>query len=78
MAIEQELLMQLYEDEELRNRFKANPKEFMAARGMDYDETAEYRVLEDSAAVRHIVIPHITHVEAKSAEELESRISKLL
>lgn len=32
MSVEQEFLMQLFEDEELRNRFKANPKEVLAAR----------------------------------------------
>lgn len=78
MAINQELLMQLYEDEELLHLLKTRPKEFMAANGIDYDEAAEYRVLEDSAEVRHIVIPHLVNVEVKSAEVLEERISKLL
>jgi hypothetical protein len=50
----------------------------MAARGMDYDEQAEYRVLEDSEDVRHIVIPHVKKTEAESTEELEQRVSKLL
>ncbi|MEI6308479.1 MAG: hypothetical protein WCP58_02405 [bacterium] len=78
MSIEQELLMELYEDEELRKEFKANPRAFLTAHGVECDEAAEYRVLEDSAEVRHIVIPHLTNAEAKSTEELESRISKLL
>ena len=78
MSVEQEFLMQLFEDEELRNKFKANPKGVFATRGIEYDEATEYRVLEDSAEVRHIVIPHPKKAEARSAEELEQRISKLL
>jgi len=78
MSIEQELLMELYEDEELRKEFKDNPRAFLITHGVECDETTEYRVLEDSAEVRHIVIPHLANAEAKSTEELESRISKLL
>ncbi|MEI6308481.1 MAG: nitrile hydratase subunit alpha [bacterium] len=78
MAINQELLMEMYEDEELRKEFKANPRAFLTAHGVECDEATEYRVLEDSAEVRHIVIPHPNKDETKSAEELENRISKKL
>jgi hypothetical protein len=73
-----ELLLDVYSDMELKQRFLENPTSVLKARGVEVPDGVELRILEDSPTVRHIVLPHFHHGSPASTEELASRKSKIV
>jgi hypothetical protein len=73
-----EILVEIYSDPDLAVVFEGNPRGFLKVRGIDVPEGIELRVLEDTAKVRHIVIPHLEGKPPATAEELEERLSLIV
>jgi len=73
-----ELLLDVYSDMELKQRFLDDPASVLRQRGVEVPDGVELRVLEDSPTVRHIVLPHFHDGTPAPTEELASRKSKIV
>lgn len=77
-SIQKRLLVEILSDENLKKEFLANPKKVLQERGIEIDENAEYRVLEDTKALKHIIIPFVNEADFENPEDLEKRFSKVI
>ena len=69
------LLADIFADSDLKARFEADPRSVLEERGAILPAGVELKVLEDTAEVRHIVLPHLDQDTPLTAEELEKRAS---
>ncbi len=70
----QQLVMDIMLDSDLKARAMADPAAVLAERGIEVPDSLELKIVEDTASVRHIVLPY--PCESDTAEELEQRTSK--
>lgn len=70
------LLMELFADATLKDRFKEDPAAFLRSRGIDVPAGVTVKALEDTASVHHLVIPFMDSADEALSEELEQRLSK--
>lgn len=69
-------IMELYQDPELMERFKKDPKGVLKGKGVTFPKDVTLKVLADTEKVKHIVIPYLGLEKIASASEFEERISK--
>ena len=72
-----DLVLDLAGDEELKRRFVADPTTVLRERGFEVPEGVEFRVVEDTAKVRHLVLPHLRTGALHAVEEVGQRQSKV-
>jgi hypothetical protein len=73
-----DLLTELYSNSELLQEFRQNPAAFLQGRGVPIPEGVELKVLEDTATVRHIVLPYFDPKGGINLEKIETRTSKII
>ena len=73
-----QLLAALLTDDALRARFRKDPAAVLAEHGFSVPAGISVRVLEDTATVRHLVIPYAPPGESLQVEELAARASKII
>jgi Nitrile hydratase, alpha chain len=56
-AVFSKVVAQAWSDPDYKSRLMSDPKAVLAEAGVTLDEDADIEVIEDTAAVRHIVIP---------------------
>lgn len=71
----EKLFADLYADPDLMARFKADPKAVLVERGANPPEGVEIKILEDTADVRHLVLPYLADGESLEGDELGRRAS---
>jgi len=71
-----EVMVELYSDPELMARFQADPKAVLQEKGAEVPEDITFQVVNDTAKVRHIVLPHLGSEKIASVAEYEERLSK--
>ncbi len=71
-----QLLIDLFADPQLMARFKEDPKAVLKERGEAVPDDVEIKVVEDTANLRHFVIPYLGTETPSSVEELEQRATK--
>jgi hypothetical protein len=71
-----EWIMELYQDPELMERFKKDPKGVLKEKGVTFPEDVTVQVLADTEKVKYMVIPYLGLEKITSASEFEERISK--
>jgi hypothetical protein len=74
----EDLILDLYSDPELKQRFMADPAAVMKERGVAVSEGVALRAVEDTADLRHIVLPYIAPGTTPTLEEIEQRASKII
>ncbi|BEQ15343.1 nitrile hydratase subunit alpha [Desulfoferula mesophila] len=67
------LFADIFADAELKARFIADPRAVLEEKGAAPPAGVELKVLEDTASVRHIVLPYLDQDTPLTAEELEKR-----
>jgi hypothetical protein len=72
-----QLMMELYSNPELKEKFIANPKEVMIEKGIEVPEGKEIKVLEETETVNYIVLPHLDENSEITTDTLERKISKV-
>jgi hypothetical protein len=72
------LLVEVLSDQNLKKEFINNPKKVLKDRGFEIDENADFKVLEDTRNLKHVVIPFLNEADFENAEELEKRFSKIV
>ena len=77
-SIKKRLLIEILSDQNLKKEFLSNPKKVLQERGFEIDENAEYRVLEDTKEIKHLIVPFISEADFENGEELEKRFSKIV
>ncbi|MGE4554420.1 MAG: hypothetical protein AB7D57_15015 [Desulfovibrionaceae bacterium] len=70
-----DVLIDLYSDPDAMARFKADPGAVLKAKGVDVPEGVTLKVVEDTAKVKHLVLPYLDERAELTAEELEKRTS---
>jgi len=73
-----QLMMELFTNPELKEKFIANPKEVMAEKGINVPENQEIKVLEETENVKYIVLPYLDKNSELNVEDFESRKSKMM
>ncbi|NWG00877.1 MAG: nitrile hydratase subunit alpha [Thermoanaerobaculaceae bacterium] len=71
-----EILLEILNDRDLKVVFEGNPRGFLRQRGVTVPDEIELRVHEDTARLRHIVIPYLEGEPPATVEELEERLSR--
>ncbi len=71
-----EILLEILNDRDLMVVFEGNPRGFLRQRGVIVPDDIELRVHEDTAHLRHIVIPYLEGEPPATVEELEERLSR--
>jgi hypothetical protein len=74
----QDLILDLYSDPALKERFMADPASVMKEHGVVVPEGVDLCAVEDTAEIRHIVLPYIAPGAAPKLEEIEQRASKII
>jgi len=77
-SIQKKLLIEILSDQNLKKEFVNNPKKVLQDKGFEIDENAEFRVLEDTKSLKHLVIPFLNEADFENMEELEKRFSKIV
>ena len=77
-SINQKLLIEILTDQNLKKEFMTNPKKVMKDKGMEVDDECEYKVVEDTKMVKHLVIPWFDDITPDKPEEIEKRFSKVV
>lgn len=72
------LILDLASDDELKRRFIREPAVVLRERGIATPDGVELRVVEDTATLRHIVLPHLEAGAVHTVEEVEQRHSKTI
>jgi hypothetical protein len=76
---DEELILELNSDPDLKKRFLENPAAMLKERGLEIQPEVTLRVMEDTPDVRHIVIPYIAPPGTSTTlEEIEQRASKII
>jgi hypothetical protein len=75
-SIQKRLLIEILSDQNLKKEFINNPKKVLRDKGYEIDENADFRVLEDTKNLKHLVIPFVSEADFENGEELERRFSK--
>ncbi|MCX5976233.1 MAG: nitrile hydratase subunit alpha [Coprothermobacterota bacterium] len=75
---DEELILELNSDPDLKKRFLENPAAMLKERGLEIPPEVTLRVMEDTPDVRHIVIPYIAPGASTTLEEIEQRASKII
>jgi hypothetical protein len=73
-----QLMMELYSNPELKEKFIANPKEVMAEKGIEVPKGKEIKVLEETETQKYIVLPHLDDDSNSFAEDFENKMNKTL
>ncbi len=71
-----EVLLEILNDPDLKIVFEGNPRGFLRQRGIVIPDEIELRVHEDTARLRHIVIPYLEGPPPATVEELEERLAR--
>lgn len=71
-----EILLEILKDPDLKVVFEGNPRGFLRQRGVVVPDEVELRVHEDTARLRHIVIPYLEGPPPETVEELEERLAR--
>mgnify|MGYP000427520851 CR=1 FL=1 len=71
-----EILLEILKDPDLKVVFEGNPRGFLRQRGIVVPDDVELRVHEDTARLRHIVIPYLEGPPPATVEELEERLAR--
>ena len=69
-------LMDVFGDASLKEQFKKDPAAILTSHGIDVPAGVTLKVVEDTASLRHIVLPFPEAADEALAEELERRVSK--
>ncbi len=77
-SIEKKLLIEILSDQNLKKEFISNPKKVLQDKGFEIDENADYKVLEDTKNLKHLVVPFMSDADPEKGEELEKRFSKMV
>jgi hypothetical protein len=77
-SIQKRLLIEILSDQNIKKEFINNPKKVLLDRGIEIDENAEFKVLEDTKNLKHLVIPFLSEADFENVEELEKRFSKIV
>lgn len=72
----EDLVLELAGNKDLKQKFMTNPRGVLAERGISIPEGVTLKVLEDTANLRHIVLPHLSSKDKHAPQELEKRTSK--
>jgi hypothetical protein len=72
----EDLVLELAGNKDLKQKFITNPRGVLAERGISVPEGVTLKVLEDTASLQHIVLPHLSSAGKHAPEELEKRTSK--
>ena len=72
----EELLLDIARDADLKGRFLEDPRAVCAERGVPVPEGVALKAIQDTEAVRHIVLPHFSERGGGAPEELAQRASK--
>ena len=70
-----DLMVELYSDSDLMERFKADPGGVLEEKGAELPPDVTLKVLQDTAEVRHVILPYLTDDVPLEAEQLEKRAS---
>jgi hypothetical protein len=73
-----ELYLKFASDPELRKRFLNEPKAVLAEHGIHVPDGMALQIVEDSATVRHLVLPYFSPGKDLTAEEIGQRQSKII
>lgn len=73
-----EVLLEIFSDPDLKVIFEGNPRGFLRQRGVVVPDDIDLRVHEDTARLRHIVIPYLEGKPPATVEELEERLARSL
>jgi nitrile hydratase len=73
-----ELTLEFASDPELRSRFLKEPKSVLAEHGIHVPDGMVLEIVEDSATVRHLVLPYFSPGKELTAEEIGQRQSKII
>jgi hypothetical protein len=73
-----EVLLEIYSDPDLKVVFEGNPRGFLRQRGIVVPDDIELRVHEDTAKVRHLIVPRLEGDPPTTVEELEERLANSL
>lgn len=71
-----EIMVELFSDPQLMARFQADPKAVLREKGAEVPEDITFKVVTDTAKVRHIVLPYLGSEKVASVAEFEERLSK--
>lgn len=74
----QELYLEFASDPELRSRFLKEPKAVLEEHGIPVPDGMVLQIVEDSATVRHLVLPYFSPGKDLTAEEIGQRQSKII
>jgi hypothetical protein len=74
----QELYLKFALDPELKKRFLNEPKVVLAEHGTHVPDGMVLAIVEDSATVRHLVLPYFSPGEDMTLEEIGQRQSKII
>jgi len=75
---DEELILELNSDPDLKKRFLENPAAILKERGLEIPSEITLRAMEDTPNVRHIVIPYFAPSAPTTLEEIEQRASKII
>lgn len=73
-----ELYLKFASDPELRKRFLKEPKVVLAEHGIHVPDGMGLAIVEDSATIRHLVLPYFSPGEDMILEEIGQRQSKII
>ncbi len=73
-----DLMVDLLCDPALKREFVSNPKKVLREKGFKVEDNVEYKVVEDTASIRYIIIPYVKEGMLPENVTLEKRKSKFL